>query len=506
MTSTLSNKKIDFPDVEEPLDRYLRTATKHYHYSSEDTLFRGNPVIVNLFFLYLMKKYLKSICIITFMKTETIEPSDRFYFGLHFQLKKGVVTDNSLFNFQILSRNFVECLQKKNNPIILVPISISIIDKNGQKVGHSNMLLYRRFNNTIEHYEPHGEALRVSGQNGRKGIEKLIKLFVEEINKNLEKEEHVLLVPSEDTCPNLPNLKGIGLQGLENIQEEKIGNCMTWSFFMFEMCLLNPEFTSREIQNSVLNSLARQTGYKEDDTIDSEYYNHTLPHYLIQLILGYAVIMNEKVIKYFSKIFNDDINKDNLRNPHKKVEFTKKTNEFISLLLYYDTRPDEEIRNDIKVLKLKIKKNNQKKPSNEFDIFRKDNEIQFLTQQKKHLETVRKLKKAKDSDSLKIDSKTKFSSNVSSFNSEPRSNSPGYGPNSPGYGPNSPGYGPNSPGNAYNSPDYSKTSPGYAPDSPEYSKTSPAPRNGGNNKSRKKTRLRYGKTIKNKNKYRNFNF
>jgi len=422
---SINSKQIKFPDVKQYLNK-LRNIDLQNASEKSELLHGGQQIVVTLFYLYLMKKYSNNFCV--FLRNNQDYKDDGssiYHFGLYIYFRDGVMTkSNGDDSLQFLSDKFNSCLMM-DNTIILIPLDIVFQPENE---GHSNMLIYRKFNNTLEHYEPHGHELQVTHKNQINiAIAKLIKRFLAKVNLEKMNFDKIRFVNAEQSCIKLPDVKsGHGFQGIENSVNDKVGYCQSWSFFMFEMCMLNPEFTSREIQNATINTIfaekdKKASSEKKGDVDSDDYY---LANYLVSMIRGYTIIMNEKIRKYFSRIFRFSITERNLNNPDLKESFREQIIQFVSLFLQYNKASEEEVKNEIKTLKRDIKTLTKKQKGKEFldmvnDQFKKNK----LTSRKTQLESVRKLGKAKDSSIFSIDSKTSFHSSVSSFASNRTSSS-----------------------------------------------------------------------------------
>jgi hypothetical protein len=253
----------------------------------------------NLFFLYLFKKY-KMNCII---------PGWRYGIDLHLDLKN---TDPIINDFQDdlieqITEKILNCILD-GSKIIIIPFIFEIIIDDQPMGSHANLLIYRRNTGQIEHFEPHGAVYEgVGGEFVTEQIHAFLKRFVKNLNSLIkEKEENKLegllgkrekiqkikLINSYDVCPEIE-----GLQALEETSDmprliiEPDGYCSAWSMFFTELCLKNPERSSRDIYDAIME----RTELYDDKNA-----------YLRNVIRGYTYFINNKIAKHFSHVFDED--------------------------------------------------------------------------------------------------------------------------------------------------------------------------------------------------------
>lgn len=245
--------------------------------------FCGYANIETLFYLYLIKKY-KSKCVSK--KTGYSDKSDTLL-GMSISMStKLTPIDELLMNeeFSDLAKTLTNCI-KKGEETIIIPLRYCCVKMSG----HSNVLIYRRRTNTIEHFEPHGGEIDL-GKRMQANLEKRINLFIKIFNAELKKNNlhEVSYVPATSVCPYLE-----GLQSLENNsllkkgKSEPGGYCSVWSMFFAELCLKNPNKSSEEILENIYNYLTIKENAES---------------YLRKVIRGYTGYLVEAVNTYL-KIF-----------------------------------------------------------------------------------------------------------------------------------------------------------------------------------------------------------
>ena len=240
-----------------------------------------------------------------------------------------------LLNFY--SDQIVNCIINGSN-IIIIPMDITLIYSDNTTDGHANLLIYRRNRNELEHFEPHGKVLRDSnftleliiGNQIRDYLtllETKINVRITEYNESLKKSnklERVKLISAHSICP-----ESDGFQTLEsrstlplpvNVLFETGGYCSAWSMFFTELCLKNPQIPSREIYRFVLKNPAI-VGNKSD--------------YFKRVIHGYTYYINNKIVKHFSEIFEENLTTTKIVKRIKNFKNKEEENK-VDTIIYYN--------------------------------------------------------------------------------------------------------------------------------------------------------------------------
>lgn len=322
-----SNQTIKIPNYTDIIFSRLQQIESHKTVVD----FEGNFVTETLFFLYLVKKYSNDNTCYILNREELIRPQNgKFVWGLELILREN---DEKTQAFEkkyrqtckILAARFVNCI-KRTCEFILIPVGIYFLEDGEEALAHENVMIYKFALNKIEHIEPHGQFFNGKDGSDHKRIQFLIKIFIDEVNEAIGREENmekVEFVDTEATCPTgfISKALGptgfiskalIGFQGLEgNSKLERFSNveprgyCVAWSLFLFEMGMLNPTMSSRQINDSI-------TEYIRTTQSPAENHNNSVNivcDYLLLLIRGYANIVFQKIDKYFSSAFNIRINR-----------------------------------------------------------------------------------------------------------------------------------------------------------------------------------------------------
>jgi hypothetical protein len=266
------DKKIKLP---EPI--HIKKINAKLDLFSKNNVLRkwaGYDIVDTLFFLYLFNKY-KQNCLI---KYEGVHSSRAL--GLELIIRKNISEkDYKIFNkhLNVVAKQLSDCINK-NPEIIIIPLYLK-----EQINGHVNLLIYRKKDNTIEHFEPHGSEYL--GGADRNLIKIRLDNFIVLLNHNLKKNNKpsITLVPSNIVCPYI-----YGLQSLEENSKQKRdspGYCAAWSMFFTELILKNPTIPSDEILKIIIQKFEKEPEKQAN--------------YLRNLITGYINIIHQKIDKYF---------------------------------------------------------------------------------------------------------------------------------------------------------------------------------------------------------------
>ena len=244
----------------------------------------GYSNIESLFYLYLIKKY-KSKCVTK--KTKLLDKQDTLL-GMSINIKMKLTKEEEAEmreQFVNLAKTLTKCI-KKGEETIIIPLNYY---KGFLPVGHSNVLIYRRRTNVIEHFEPHGGLFKQS-EKEQENIERKVDFFIRIFNAELKKDNihAVTYVAATNVCPYLQGLQTIENNSLlKKSKGEPGGYCSIWSMFFAELCLKNPDKSSEEILEDIYNYLTT----KENAN-----------NYLKKVIRGYSGYIVETVNIYL-KIF-----------------------------------------------------------------------------------------------------------------------------------------------------------------------------------------------------------
>ena len=206
---------------------------------------------------------------------------------------------------QDYAKKIHKCLKHKK--IVVVPVRLhwpgsGEYRNDARGSSHANLLVVRKSNHTVEVVEPHGS--RLGTNHPRINPNKAYSNVVDMINKALpRRSEKYNIVYSDEVCPYLSGIQS--LEGYANIfKDDKVeggGYCSIWSMFTTEMILSNPDFTTRQVMQILLDMLYKNTGY-----LTHEYGAKVqVGNYLLLVARGYATFITKKVEQYFSDIYGE---------------------------------------------------------------------------------------------------------------------------------------------------------------------------------------------------------
>ena len=191
-----------------------------------------------------------------------------------------------------------KCIDR-NTETIIIPLLLFFPNE-----GHANVLIYRRNDRTIEHYEPHGLSFDydINGMPNIKPviIYKLMIEFVDLLNQQLMKNQKVFFVNSSEVCPIFFN----GFQYLEegnNLKKEKNeggGYCLVWSLFFIESVLKNPKLNSNEVFEKLSNRFEKNL--KNDE------------YFVLKFIRGYVNYIYTFIENHFYETMNYQLSSKNI--------------------------------------------------------------------------------------------------------------------------------------------------------------------------------------------------
>ena len=277
----------------------------------------GYDVIQNLFYLYLFNKY-KSKCLVYNKKENNKFP----LLGLE------IILDNHILDFEKhdytkIAENIADCV-KRGEKTIIIPLTLT----QPEKEKHANVLIYRVDGNVIEHFEPHGKAYNRGRYKKEIGLK--LSWFMMMLNEVFTKAKlpRAVFKDASDVCPYIN-----GLQSIENVikpiiletgELETKGYCLAWSMFFTELALKNPTVPSDillyEIYNIILDPQRR---LQEDKIL-----------YLKQIIRGYVLFISEKLDKYFSILFKENVSVQELTSKlNKDPQYGIKMKKFVNTMI-----------------------------------------------------------------------------------------------------------------------------------------------------------------------------
>jgi len=272
----------------------------------------GDHYVGKLFYIYLLNKY-KSRCLIR-TKTPT---NERLGIVLDISVKDLSKSENIIID--VVVEQLSNCIRRGIETII-IPVSLFLGFSS-----HANVLIYRKNNNSIEHFEPHGSNLNIkNGEFYQSVLDSRLQIFMDRLNTTLKKFglTEVGFEPAFHVCPSKKGLQALDNEIedtiLDNGETETYGYCLAWSMFFTELVLQNPKFTSQELLTLIFKS------------------SQLKPAYIKKLIRGYVLNISEKLETYFTVFFGPNTNLENIYkvawgNEDLIVEMRKYMDKFIDI-------------------------------------------------------------------------------------------------------------------------------------------------------------------------------
>jgi len=285
------------------------------------SLYAGIYDIGNLFYLYLLNKY-RSNCLIYDQSYKNSQyayamySSDHYDIGLTLDFRRMMHPTYKALHYRHLSnvaKQIADCVNNNKSEIIIIPLWLMFATS-----GHANVLIYRRFNNTVEHFEPHGESYSYYPREN-KPIDDALLEFMTILNSKLP---DVRFKPAHEVCVNMSGLQNIESGWRKRKPNEGGGYCAAWSMFFTELALKNPTIPSNELLDIIYKQMMESKNGAS---------------YLTKIIQGYAYYIQEKLEKYYAMLFDQPLIYTKLINPP-NVEFQREFSRKLFFLVKIETR------------------------------------------------------------------------------------------------------------------------------------------------------------------------
>ena len=223
--------------IDEMVNKYINVGNKE----EMTQKYEGYIFFHDLYILYLLKKYKNTCYSISGGKS-----------GKGVILTPVIYTNPNLRPTKEEKNNFVNimfrCIVEKSNEIVVMPVIISEFE--GSLDTHFNVMVYRRKENQIELFEPHG-AMYKKDFDKSKIISTHMNSYIEALNTMLvvdfKMTEPIKFLSSAEICPVLSGMQAREIQGRQlltvkkkGIQYEPAGFCSIWGLFFIELVLKNP--------------------------------------------------------------------------------------------------------------------------------------------------------------------------------------------------------------------------------------------------------------------------
>ena len=289
-----------------PVPRKVKSALDYWAKRQKQFVkYAGNNDISNLFYIYLLNKY-RSNCLIYDTADNHINSYGLNSIGLTLRTPNKQERAPYHRHLHAVAQQIEDCIISNNSEVIIIPLWLNITGTR-----HTNVLIYRRASNTVEHFEPHGSAfLEHRKPQINKRIDDALHEFMTILAAHLPE---VRLVKANEVCVDIP-----GLQILEGTVDGKArkmkpneggGYCTMWSMFFAELALKNPAIPSKELLD-IIYAQVMESGDAQK--------------YLLAVIQGYVYYMSEKLNKYYAILFGKAAIYDDLVSMKHTGDFYRK--------------------------------------------------------------------------------------------------------------------------------------------------------------------------------------
>jgi hypothetical protein len=249
--------------------------------------------LVNLFNDYLIKKYNRN-CVFDREEQQTIKMFriDLGFVKQEYNYKKIKFVFNSYNYMNMFIDHIITHIKQMNtnDPILLIPLVLLIIDKDNVRKAHTIMLIYRKYKNSFEYYDSNGNCDNTYIYNRTNS---LIQDIVNEMNINemnineIKNEMNINEIKNEMKYifKSINTTYYIGFNRIENEYGDHKGLCTIWSMFFGELVLLNPYMKTSDLMRNLY------IWFNKNNSMNSFFLTNLIINYL------YTIQKNEGVIR-----------------------------------------------------------------------------------------------------------------------------------------------------------------------------------------------------------------
>jgi hypothetical protein len=253
----------------------------------------SQPILADLYFLFLFKtSTLNHNCYVSPLDVNTEAEEQNI--------------GNSIFN------DIGICIESGVNTII-IPFILTF-GKN--KIGHSNLLIYRYNKHVLEHYEPHGSEYMGAEKNIPKIINAKISIFRDNLFNYITNtfyeipQPQIQIIESNIVCPILFGFQAIvQFNGNQTDKEKEYGYCAAWTLFMAYFVLRYPEISTSELFNNI-------------NTIISEINNNDPKKkgaYMTNILRRFINKLNNALFRYLNILYDEKMTFEKINNNIKQI-------------------------------------------------------------------------------------------------------------------------------------------------------------------------------------------
>ena len=196
--------------------------------------------ITDYIFLYLLEKYPHECGVYVIKKYGENVDSIFFNAGVNLEykskMKKKEVKAFDYYKYQIGKRIY-NCL-RAGAKLVAIPFSSE---------NHANMIIYRKVDNTFEHFEPHGSAFGGENPEQHNAAIDHFKSWIKDWEAAGFIPKGSQFISADKVCPLERGFQA--KEGREKYEENITGRglCQMWSLFYLEMCLKYPDVPAKEL-------------------------------------------------------------------------------------------------------------------------------------------------------------------------------------------------------------------------------------------------------------------
>lgn len=308
-----SNENLQVPEFKEdvaislpepiPVPQRVKSALDYWAKRQKQFVkYAGHNDMSNLFYIYMLNKY-RSNCLIYDTTGNHINSYGLNSIGLTLRTPRNKQErEPYIRHLHTVAQQISKCVKTNQSEIIIIPLWLNLTGAR-----HTNVLIYRKNNNIVEHFEPHGSAFLEKRQpHLNKRIDDALSEFMTILATHLL---GVTLKPANEVCVDMTGLQILEGRGRKMKPNEGGGYCTMWSMFFAELALKNPEIPSKEL----LDIIYAKVTESED-----------VQKYLLAIIQGYVYYMSEKLEKYYAILFGNRAIYDDLVAMKHTSEFYRK--------------------------------------------------------------------------------------------------------------------------------------------------------------------------------------
>ena len=233
---------------------------KEFGYNVENCKLHDTDIscnkLVNLFNDYIIKKYNINCVFDREEQTINIFRIDLGFVIQEYNYKKIKFVFNSYKYINKFLNYIITHIKQtnKNDPIILIPLVLLIIDKDNIRKAHTIMLIYRKNKNSFEYYDSNGICDNTYIYNRTNSFicdiineMNINEMNINEMNINININE----IKNKYIFKSIKTSYYVAFNRIENKYGDHKGFCTSWSMFFGELVLLNPYMKTSDLMRNL---------------------------------------------------------------------------------------------------------------------------------------------------------------------------------------------------------------------------------------------------------------